>query len=304
MNIHAKTALSYITRTPFQALAAIFVLTLTFFVGTLFAVIFYSSGQVLSYFETRPQIIGFIKDTAKSEDISALQSKLTADPRIKDVRFVTKEQALSIYKKATNDNPLLGELVSPSIFPASIEFSVKDLSNAQSIISDVKNELIVDSVGFTAAVGGEKNLSDVVGRLRSITFYLRVGGAIFSGTLIGTSLLVLLIIISMRMAGRREEVEILNLIGATPGFIRSPIILEAVLYSLIGVILGWALAFILVLYTSIPIISYLNGIPVLPGSTLGIFELFGIFLGIELALGLLLAFGGSSLAVARVRRNR
>ncbi len=90
MNIHLKTAFDYIRRAPFQALAAIFVLTLTFFVGTLFAVLLYSSTKVLTYFETRPQVIAFLKDSATSDDISNLQHKLSGDIRVKDVKFVTK----------------------------------------------------------------------------------------------------------------------------------------------------------------------------------------------------------------------
>lgn len=304
MNIHFKTALSYIRRSPFQVLAATFVLTLTFFVATLVSVLVYSSSKLISYFETRPQVIAFLKDTASDADIAALQHKLESDPRIREVKYVSKEEALSIYKKATSDNPLLGELVSPSIFPASLEFSVKDLSFAQSVIDEVKGESIVDSVGFTAALGGESSLNDVVSRLQKITNYVRIGGAIFVGMLALTSLVVLLIIISMRITTRREEVEILDLIGATQGFIRSPIIIEALIYAALGVILGWTLAFIGILYLAPSVVTYFGEIPVLPRDTLGLFELFGIILGVEAVSGVVLALGGSLLAVSRVKKMK
>ena len=128
MNIHFKTAFGYIRRSPFQALAATFVLTLTFFVATMVSVLGYSSSKLITYFETRPQVIAFLKDSASLKPIlRRYNTNLESDPRIKEVTYVTKEEALSIYKKATSDNPLLGQLVSPSIFPASLEFSVKDL---------------------------------------------------------------------------------------------------------------------------------------------------------------------------------
>ena len=60
----------------------------------------------------------------------------------------------------------------------------------------------------------------------------------------------------MRVVRRREEVEILNLIGATKGFIRSPIIIEAFIYTLFGVIVGWAIAFIAVLYLAPTVVAY------------------------------------------------
>lgn len=303
-NIHFKTATDYIKRAPFQALAAIFILSLTFFVATLVSILGYSSSKVLNYFETRPQVIAFLKSDTKEDAVAALQHDLSTDPRIKEVKYVSREEALSIYKKATSDNPLLGELVSPSIFPASLEFSVKDLSFAQGVIDDVKKESVVDSVGFTAAIGGESNLKDVVGRLRTITSYVRIGGGVFTGILALTSFFVLLVTISMRMAARRDEIEILNLIGATQKFIRSPIILEALMYTGIGVILGWTVAFIGVLYSAPGVVSYFGDIPVLPKDSLTLLELFGIILISELLLGVILSLSGTFLAISRVKKMR
>lgn len=303
-NTHLKTALGYMRRSPFQALSAVFVLSLTFFVATMLSVLVYSSSKVLNYFETRPQIIAFLKDEATTETISALQHKLSADSRVKEVRYVTKEEALSIYKKATADNPLLGELVSPSIFPASLEFSVIDLAHTEEVLKEIKSEAIVESVGFTASLGGEKTLQDVVGRLQKITWYIRIGGGVFVGILGFASFMVLLVIISMRMAMRKEEIEILGLIGATPGFIRSPIILEAVIYSAIGVFVGWMTTFILILYLAPTLVAYFGQIPILPRGTGGLFTLFGIVLLGELIIGNLLALVGSLIAVSRARKSR
>jgi len=304
MNIYLKTALGYIKRSPFQALSATFVLTLTFFVTTVLAVLVYSSGNILKYFETRPQIIAFLKDEITPEQISALQNKLTSDEKIKDVRYVSKEEALSIYKTATEDNPLLSELVSPTIFPASLEFSVTNLNFAQGVIDEVRKEGIVSQVGFTASLGGEKTLQDVVTRLKNIIFYVRVGGISFVGILGISSFLTLLVIISMRINSRKTEVEILDLIGATPKFIKSPIIYEALIYSFLGVFLGWLFAYILWLYLTPNILSYFGEIPILPKGILNLSIMFVIILGSELIIGSLLALSGSLLAVSRARKTR
>ena len=305
MNIHFKTAWHNIRRAPFQALAAVFVLSVTFFVATILAVFVYATGQALDYFETRPQVIAFLKDEVTAEQISSLQAKLIADRRVKDVHYVSKEEALDIYKAATSDNPLLSELVSPTIFPASLEFSLMDLSFADSVIGEIQDEDIVDQVGFTASVGfGRESIQSVVDRLRSITLYIRIGGGAFASLLVGTSFLVLLVIISIRMSTRREEVEILDLIGATAGFIRSPIIIEALMYALFGVLVGWAASLILVLYATPSVISYFGEIPVIPKDTLALMYLFGVILAAELVIGFLLALVGSLFAVSRARRKR
>ena len=303
-NIHLKTALDYIRRSPFQAISAIGVLTLTFFVATMMAVITYSSGNLLKYFETRPQVIAFLKSEITPQDISAFQNRLTNDIRIKEVRYVSKEEALSIYKKATSDNPLLSELVSPEIFPASLEFSLTNLSFAEEMINEVKKESIVDQVGFTASLGGESTLQDVVTRLKTITWYVRLGGGVLVGMLGAVSFLVLIVIIGMRMATRKGEIEILNLIGATPGFIRSPIVIEALIYSFMGVIVGWVISFLLWLYITPNLVAYFGDIPILPKATGDFLILFALILAAELIIGSALALLGSMLAVSRARRAR
>ena len=304
MNYQLKSAITSIKRFPFQALAAIFLLTVTFLVVTVLSVVTYSSSKVIKYFETRPQVIAFLKDSATVETISALQHKLQNDMRIKEVKYVSKEEALSIYRDATVDNPLLGELVNPSIFPASLEFSLNDLSHAQGVIEEVKTEAIVDSVGFTASLGGEKSLGDVVNRLREITLYLKLGGGFFALLLVGTSFLVLVVTLGMRIASRRGEVEILNLIGAQKSFIKKPIIIESIIYVLVGVTLGWLITLIAILYVAPAAINYFGEIPILPRDPLMFFSLFGIILLGEAVTGILLATLGSNLALSRAGRKK
>ena len=301
-NIHLKTAFGYIRRSPFQAFAAIFVLALTFFVTTALVVLIYSSNQLISYFETRPQVLAFIKNDAKEESVTSLKDKLSGDQRIKDIKYVSKEQALEIYKEATKDNPLLAELVSPTIFPASLEFSLANLSDAQPVIDSLKGEEIVDDVGFTASLKGESEVSSVITRLKTITSYIRIGGGVFAGVLLVTSFFVLMVIVSMRISTRKGEIEILDLIGATPGFIRSPILLEAMTYSMVGVFLGWIVTFIIVVYSAPSILKYFGAIQVLPSDALALIEFFGIILLSEFVAGLILAVIGTFIAASPSRK--
>lgn len=301
--LHIKTAFSAIRRSPFQAVAAVFVLSVTFFIVTVLSVLLYSSDKVINYFETQPQVIAFLKSEAGQSEILTLKNKLEGDSRVKDVRFVSKADAVSFYKEATVDNPLLSELVSPSIFPASLEFSLSNLSEVNSVINELKTEEVVDQVGFTASLGDDKSLETTVSKLKDITYYLRLGGGIFVAMLIFTSLMVLLVIISMRISSRKNEVEILDLIGATAGFIRAPILMEAILYSFFGVFLGWLLGVILILYSTPSIVSYFSQIPVLPRNTVDLFVILGIVFAFELLVGLVIALAGSMFAVSRARRK-
>jgi cell division transport system permease protein len=300
--MYLKTALSNIRRSPFQAVAAILVLAVTFFVGTLIAVLVYSSAQVLNHLETSPRVIVFIKSDTKQEDINALQEKLKNNSQISDLQFVTKEEALTIYKDATSDNPLLGQLVSPSIFPSSLEFSVNQIENTQKVIDDVKKEPIVDSVGFTASLGDEAASKKAIERLSRITFYIRIGGLILGVILSMTSFLVLIVIVGMRIANKKGEMETLKLMGATGGFIKMPIIIEAIVYVTFGVLIGWFLAFVLILYATPTILNFFVSIPVLPQDTGSFVQLNLIILFCELVVGFIIATLGGMIAVTKASK--
>lgn len=299
MSIHVSTVATYIRRSPYQALAGIVILVLTFFVATLLAVLVYASSNIIHYFETKPQIIAYLKNDATSEDVSILQRKIAGDPRVKDVRYVSKEEALNIYKQFTADNPLLSELVNPSIFPASLEFSVAKLDFAKTLISQIEKEPTVEQVDFTASLGEKDSLGDVIERLKQVTGYFRTGGVIIVSTLAVVSLLILLVITGMRIATRREEIEILRLIGASSGFIRVPFVLEALVYATVGAVLGWLLALTLVLYITPPLKAYFGQIPVLPPSFGEMMVLFAVLLAAEVLVASILGIIGSLIAISR-----
>lgn len=299
MGNHFRISWSYIRRAPFQALAAISVLSITFFVATLIATLVHASNQILQDFETRPQVIAFLKSDSETADAEELKNKLAADERVRDVKLVSKEEAVDIYKTATSDNPKLGELVSASIFPASIEFSVRDLEFAEAMIAELKENEIVETVSFTASLEGESSLSDVLGRLRSITDYVRLGGLVAISILAVTSFLVLMVVVGMRIQTRRGEIETLSLIGATRGFIRTPIVLEAINYALLGSAFGWLLGTVVILYATPTILEYFGTIPVLPRESGEFFALLGLIFVGELIAAFIIALLGSMVAVSR-----
>lgn len=299
MKKHFKSAWDYIKRSPFQAMASIWALSITFFVATIIIVLTYGSSQLLAYFETRPQIIAFLKNEASSEAVSALQKKLSGDERLKNVKYVSKDEALTIYKNATTDNPLLGELVSPSIFPSSLEFSVIDLKNAPVVIEELKKEGVVESVGFTASLGSESSVGTVVEKLKRIVLYVKGGGMLLVFGLGITSFIVLTVVIGMRLNVRKGEIETLKLIGATSGFIRAPILVETLIYAVVGVFLGWLAALSLVLYASPTILRYFEGISVLPRDMVQFMALMAIILFGEILAGIFIALGGMYLATSR-----
>jgi cell division transport system permease protein len=286
MKEHLSTTWTYIRRSPYQALAAILIMTLTFFVASVFVLTAAGSQALLRFFETRPQVTAFFDDQFTAEQLDALKAKLVETDKVKEMRYVSKEEALAIYREQNKDDPLLLEMVTANILPASLEVATTDIAYLGGVAQILREEEGVEEVVFQ---------EDVVQALHTWTTSLRKAGIALIGFLALVSLLIILIIISMKVALHRGEIKVLQLIGASSWYIRAPFILEGMFYGAVGAFLAWGVSYLLLLYATPFLVSFLAGIPLLP---VPIFLMLAL-LGIEIAAGILIGVLGSLLAVRR-----
>lgn len=282
-----KTALQHIRRSPYQALAVISVMSLTFFVAALVFLLGLGSSIILKYFESRPQITAFFKDEKTQKEIEELKVKLMATDKVSSIRYVSKEEALEIYKEQNKNDPLLLEMVTADILPSSIEVAAIDAKDLSTLAEILKKEPGVEDVAYQ---------KDVVENLISWTSAIKTIGIILFIFLAFVSLLIILTVTGIRIALRKEEIEILRLVGASSWYIRSPFLLEGMIYGILGGAVGWLSTYILLLYSAPFLTSLLSGLPIgLPPPFL--FML--LFLSGLLICGGLLGAVGSYLAVRR-----
>ena len=95
--MHLKTVAKYMRRSPYQAVSAALIMTLTFFVISVFAFLTVISAGLINYLESRPQLTVFFTDTATREEIRELKNKLELTGRTISVRYVSKDEAFKIY---------------------------------------------------------------------------------------------------------------------------------------------------------------------------------------------------------------
>jgi len=162
-----KTTARYIRRSPYQALAAFVVMAATFFISGLFVLVAVGSNEVIKYFEARPQISAFFKDTAQNDQILALQKTIIDTNLTSEVKFISKEDALKIYQDQNKNDPLLLELVTANILPASLDISTYNATDLEKISEILVKEEIIDEVVYQ---------KDVVEKLTNWTRILRFGG--------------------------------------------------------------------------------------------------------------------------------
>lgn len=300
-----NTALKNIRRSPFQALAAVFVISLTLFVVGIFSLVTLASHTILLNFETKPQIIAYLKDGHTTDQVASLIKTLTSTQGVKNATYVSKQDALEIYKKSVGNDPvLLGTvtdwgIVTADILPASVEITASDPSSFNTIVSILEKSDIVSTTPQ-----GKKEIDfpqDVISELTKWTNAIRTAGLVLITALTVVCVLTIMIIISMKISGRRTEIGTLKLLGAQNFYIIKPYIIESLIYGFIGGVFGWLFSYIALLYSTPFLAPRLGGVINFPVSNTIIL----LLLGVLLVFGLLLSLLSSLFATARfVKRSK
>lgn len=284
-----NTVLKHIRRSPYQSLAAIFMATVTFFIVSVFALVVLGAHSVLSFFESRPQVTAFFKDDIAQSDVTTLKDSIGGAVAVEEMKYISKDDALEIYRKQNSDNPLLLEMVTADILPASLEVSAKNVKDLETIATLMQKETIVEEVVFQ---------KDVIDTLRKWVGGIRTAGIILSSLLIFASLTTIVMILGLKFTARKAEINTLSLLGATSWYIRGPFVAEGIIYAVIGAVLGWGMSYLTLLYLTPNIVGFLQGITLLPVPLWIMF----FMLGVDVLLGCVIGALASLIATRRYGR--
>lgn len=281
-----KTATKRIRRNPYNALAAILVMFLTFFVGGIFILVTLASNVIIHYYETRPQITAFLKDDTTTTQVEGIKTNVQKIPSVTKVKYVSKEEALEIYKERNKNEPALLDFVPADILPASVEVSGNKITDFDDIANSLKSEPQVSKVVY---------YQEIINALIKITSTVRIVGLIIIAFLILTSITVTLIVIGLNISLHKEEIEIMKLVGATKWYVRTPFLIEGATYGFISAVAAVGTIAMVFPFVSPYIERAFSPIPLFPTD----FLVFIYLLLAEIALGILIGAFGAWVATRR-----
>jgi len=284
-----RTAVEYIRRNRWLTLTSLLVMTLTFFLTSVFVVAAFSSNKILKELEARPQITAYFKDDATEAEILAVKERLEATGLTSSVTYISKEEALNIFMGLSQENPALLEGISSNVLPASLEVKAKNLSDLPKLAEMLSAEPLLEDLQF---------YKDVVEKFRRLTETVRLIGFGLVGTLSLISILIVLITIGMTIATRGEEIEIMRLVGASDWQVKGPFLLQGALLGIVSAVVSVAS-----LGPLFPLVIP-RVLGALPGITLSPLTppfLLGLLVG-EILLGALIGSLGSWIAVRKYLR--
>ncbi len=228
-----STALTTIRRTPYQSLSLVITLIISLFVGYCLSFVLLGADIILKDLETKPQIIAFFELGTEQTVIDQLEKDLTENSSVKSVTVITQEEALKIYQEENQDDPLLMELVTAAILPASIEVQANTLAELQSLQTQLTAAEGVEDVVFPEAFIAE--ISKWMSALRS-------AGLVAVSIMSIQFFLTTFIAIGLKSTSQKNAISIARLLGASKGYVKRPFLVEGMIYGLLASILGWLLA--------------------------------------------------------------
>ena len=230
-------AMQGIRRNALMSLAAIATMVLMLLLLAGFWLLQAGLVAGVAYVEEKVEIVADLRDVPGAEAALAVQAQaLAADvaalPEVREVRYVSKDEALARFRERLRERgqaDLTGYL-DRNPLPASLEVSLVDPREYQPVVEMLESrEGVVDDV---------VEVQQLIERLTSVTDVLRTGGFVVLA-LVG--LVVLFIIVNtirLALVARREEIEIMRLVGASDAFIRWPFIFEGAFVGLLGAALA------------------------------------------------------------------
>jgi cell division transport system permease protein len=227
---------------------------------------------------------------ATSQEVDSLANDVETWPEVASVTRVSEEQAFAEFKDKFEDQPDLYENLDLGVFPPSIQIQLVDPNSASAVAERLKEQ------GFT-----EGNLSypqQTIDRLNSITSYVIWG--LYGATLLFLVASVLLISNAIRLSifARRKEIEVMKLVGASDGFVRTPFVIEGLLQAFAGA----CLAAFAVIWINLLFVDWShNALPYVPISSDAVnpFSTLLLLIAVGVAIGVI----GSFLSVTRFLRK-
>ena len=222
-------SLSNIRHQPFVNLITVGVITASFFIFSAFLLMSDNINTLLALWEKDVQIEAYLDDGIDAKGIDEARKAILAIDGVSNAVYIDKEEALERFKKSLGGMKDIVEDLEGNPLPRSFDISLDD---------EWKDYTAVEKIaGKIGNIGG---VTDVVyGREWAERFSTTLAIVRLAGLLVATLLLLATIFIvsntiRLTVYARKEELEIMKLLGATDRFIRLPFLIEGILQGLVG----------------------------------------------------------------------
>jgi len=290
-----KTGFTNFLRNIWLSVAATSVMTITLFIISTVLIIYTLTNLSVENIKDKIGISVYFNALTTEKEIFELKSELELLEGIKEIEFIPKTVALEKFKEVHKDDTLLIETInefkeSENPLPDSFAIKANKLSD-YAVISAILN-----SDRFTPFFDRVRDNSKVIERLLGITNAFTKLGIGLTVVFIIVTIMVMFNTIRLTIYNRREEIEIMRLVGATNSYIRGPFIVEGMMYAILATAITSVVLLIAAFFFSASIENFLSLSNA--GENLILSLLWRVLL-IDLIISLVLGIFASAIAIRR-----
>ncbi len=207
----------------------------------------------------------YLKNDVSQEAVSELETNLRGLSSVKKVTYVSPTDARKEFAVQNSDNAETLSALNEAInrFPGTLRISIADINNTSQLDDFVKNNTTYqankDPDREPSFAGERRQAIQNIGRGVGFAEKVGIGASI---VFIVISSLIVFNTIRMAIFNRKEEIQMMKLIGADRKFIRGPFVVEAVVYGFIAAVIATVLGVTILLVSREKLLAY--GIAVQP----------------------------------------
>jgi len=248
----ARYGLIGFIRNGFVSLAAVLIMTITLFVVATLIVSGAALNSVLKQLTDNVDVTVYFTTSATEEQMTELQKSLQALPEVASVTYESREQALAAFQERhKNDQLTMQALQELGANPlgASLEVRAKETSQYEAIAQFLENQQSsgtevgksIDTINFSQNKTAIDRLTGVIATSRTLGFAI----ALILGA---ASILIAFNTVRLAIYTARDEIGVMNLVGASHWYVRGPFMIAGILYGVISALVVLVLLYPLTIW--------------------------------------------------------
>jgi cell division transport system permease protein len=275
--------------------ATIGVITISVLIFSVFSLIAFNLASFLKIWEDKIEVIAYLKRKTPAHEVETLLNNIRQMGGVESVKYISSSDAMAFMEARLGGQKNLLEGIQPTVLPPSLEVQLrKEYRNAMRIgevVSQLKQLPQIEEIQYG---------QEWVEMFSSLVHILRLTQWFLGGLLLVAMAFIISNTLQLTISSRQEEIEIMQLVGASPSFVRIPFYVEGMIQGFLGAGLALVILFglqrIVLLYLPLSMKDWFIKIPIL---FLPLNTLLGIIVG-----GMVLGFVGSFMASMRFLKYR
>ncbi len=265
----------------FPNLTTITVIGISLLIFSSFSLIAFNLTSLLKIWEEKFEVIAYLRKGISLKEVEGLLKQIRQLEGVEVVNYLSPFDAMVFMESRLGGQKNLLEGIQPTIFPSSIEIRLKKDYWGQTKVDEVVAHLKKVSQIEEIQYGQEW-----IETFSVIVHLARLTQWILGGFLLAAIIFIISNTLQLTISSRREEIEAMQMAGASPAFIQVPFYIEGMIQGILGAVMATGLLYLLyqvVLMTITPLMrGWLAGIPIpfLPRETITRILLGGMVLGL------------------------